>query len=76
MKFINNIEKEDAPKYLIKKIEKGNVNCPYPLRSGDLITLPKYNKTLTQNSSLYKGVKLYNEFKKTHPNEMKKTDFI
>jgi hypothetical protein len=59
--FIFKMEHELAPDYLNEKIIKVNELLNYNTRSGNLVALPKFHTSCSQNSLFYKGVSLYNE---------------
>lgn len=67
IKFLHKVNIGSAPKYLTEKLIKRKTFLSYPIRSGDDINLPNFKKNLTQNSLMYKGLKLYNDFKSKHP---------
>jgi Reverse transcriptase (RNA-dependent DNA polymerase) len=60
--FLFKVEQKIAPRYLDERMITRETTCNYPIRSGLLFELPKYKKTLTQNSLFYKGIKMYNNF--------------
>ncbi len=60
-------------KYLIKRREFHNHN----LRSNEEFSRPQFRKRIAQNSLIFKGIELYNGFKKKFPeilneNELKR----
>lgn len=70
IKIFNNITRGKAPAYMEEKIMKKKICNGRALRSCDEIAVPNFKKSINQNSLFYKGVKLYNAFKR----EFEKTE--
>lgn len=66
--FIFKIKHGMFPEYLTKSVSAVKQMQPYNLRHGSNFRLDKYQKAITQNSIMYKGLKMFNEL----PDEIKK----
>lgn len=65
--FVFKVKHNMFPEYLRNAVPTVNQVQPYQLRHGSNFRLDKYRKAHTQNSIMYKGLKLFNSL----PNELK-----
>jgi hypothetical protein len=63
LKFIHKIVNGESPNYMKKYLQKRKENYDYNLRRKSDFDRPNFKKRITQNSLLYKGVGIYNEFR-------------
>ena len=60
--FIHRMATGKGPKYLESNLLKVGECSKYQTRQSDNYLLKPYNKSSTQNSLFYKGLKIYNDF--------------
>ena len=65
LKLIYKAEYKRLPDYLCDLFNYVSEVQPYSLRTNNQFRLPDYMSAASQNSILYKGVKLYNDLKRS-----------
>ena len=64
LKFIWKMENGHLPEYMCNKLTKRSESQAYNLRNNDEFNTTNHKKKSSQNSLFYKGVNLYNSFKR------------
>jgi hypothetical protein len=64
LKLIHKIEVGQTPGYLKKYMKKRKEFHNHNLRRKSEFNRPQFRKRIAQNSLIYKGIEIYNEFRK------------